>query len=240
MIISLVAVFGLQGSDRGQLVSKDEAAFQKSFERCIDSKSYAFKNCKRPITVCCFKETNDKNEIHNLTKKVIDNECSNLAVRFAKLANVYLYSGVNTNVKNAENNQWIDQDYTDNKRTTICMVYNIGRNIQQDLDNINQLIEKNKRAPLLVTGTSADFQSVFKVLETSKNVNFEFADKLIELDHEELLKKEKDLAAEDEVAQVYERQLGLIITFKNFVTNRWVITGSLLAAFLAYYYKFAR
>jgi hypothetical protein len=199
MIISLVVVLGLQGADGGQLVlSKDEEALKKAFIHCVDSKSYSCNNLKRPIKVYCFKETNNKDEIHNLTKKVIDNECKNLDVRFSNFANVYLYSGANAKIKNAESEQWIDQDHTNEKRATICTIYNItSENMQQDLKNINKFIDQNKRVPLLVTGTSSDFITVFKVLETeATNFNLELASELTKLSKELIVEKIDEIRAD--------------------------------------------
>jgi len=264
VIFSLLAVSGLWGSDRSQSVAmQGEEGLRKAFVHCIDNRSYAIDRFKRPITVCCFTETNNKDEIHNLTKKVIDNECQNVAVNFSKFANVYLHSGAHTTIKNVDGNQWIDKDYTD-RRLTMCMIYNItSNNMQQDIEILNKLIDQNKETPLLITGTRSDFIAVFKELETNtKSFNSELAGELVTLSKElvlneidkmlergpsleNLLESSKELHFESKALQSNNNKSKpgyfSITTLKNFFTNRWVIAGGFsLAALIVYYYKLVR
>jgi hypothetical protein len=219
MIISLVAVCGLQGMENKLAITKDETELKKAFKYCIESHSSISKNeqssFKRRLAVCPLTGTPDA--IYKLTKKVIVNECNNVGINWS--GNGYGYDCYNT----------------DSIKT--CVVYNTGENLAQDLENIKKLIE-NKQISFLFTTTNVnDTARVYKALGEDDKKDM----KLFSLQYEEFKRWRQTLAAaEDEVAQSYGRQLGLIITFKNFVTNRWVITGSLLAAFLAYCYKFAR
>ncbi len=264
MIIALVAVSGLHGSERGQMVSaKDEKALTKSFEDCVNSRSYAFNNCKRPVVVCCLKETNNKETIHCLTQKVIDKECQSIDGNFARITKVHWYPATEkvTKIKNVESDQWIDQN--DTKRVMLCTVYNIGSNTEkEDILNVNQLLVSHPRIPMLVIVTSSDLKSICEAVEadmTSFNVDFSAAIlqsakelAISKLDNivnsgdsiDELLKKLEELSCQSKVFQSKNDEKKLVdslsafYSFTKFFTNHWgKLAGVSLIGILACYYK---
>lgn len=181
MIIALVAVSGLQGSDRGQQVSvKDERALTQAFDQCVDSKSYSHNNCKRPIVVCCLKETNDKEVMRHLTQKVIDKECKSIDVGFARRTKVYWYPDMVTKIKNVDSDEWID--HNDTERVMLCNVFNLGGTTKkEDFSNINTLLARHPRTPMLVVATSSDLKSICEEVGAGiKSCDVELASALLE------------------------------------------------------------
>ena len=262
MMIALVTASGLHGSERGQLVSvNDEKALTGSFESCIDSRSYAFINCKRPIVVCCLKDTNNKEAIHSLTQKVIDKECQFIDEDFARMTKINWYFGAMTKIKNVESDQWMDRK--DTNRTTLCAVYSIGDRVtKEDLLEINSLVNESPRTPFLIVATSSNLKSACQVVEAdTASFNVEFSAALLESAKElaineidtvlnrnesleDLLKTSEKLSVKTKFFQFNNNEkkpVGYISVFSKFFTNHWgKLAGVSLVAFLAYYYNFAR
>ena len=183
MIISLVAVLGLQGMEQEKMiddwlkkpltenefaqnynkslnnkqlaVTKDEAAFRGVFTHCINSNP-------RVITFCCFKETNNKKEIDSLTTQVIKDECEKVGKQCS--VNFGIHCCFNPNPVNQMTNRFLSMSE--------CMVYNIdGSDIQNDLNIINRLTANNKKTSVLFTGTSSAFESLFTAFEAKLQAN---------------------------------------------------------------------
>jgi hypothetical protein len=243
MIVALVVVSGLRGMDTELSVSvKDQTALTKAFERCVASKSYGFKDSKRPIVFCCLQETDDKKTISCLIQKAID-KGQIIHEEFSWLRHIKAVDGV-----------------------AQCTIYNIGckKNIKEDLFDINQLMMHNQRTPLLFVATSSDLKSICEELgaDIQSCDNVEFASALLESAKElardemdnvltrgasldELSKKSEELSFQSKVFQFNKdkKQPSFLSAFSNFFTNHWgklAVGGVSLAALFAYYYKFVR
>jgi hypothetical protein len=141
MIISLVAVLGLQGMENPLAVTNDESKLKEAFLYCVKNDS----SIKRRLAVFCPKEAKTPDEIHCLTKKVIGN---NVVTYFLdnENANAFVYSCFNA------------------ERKTMCTIYDTDGKLAQCLEGIKESIEKNELPLLCITSNLADANLVCKAL----------------------------------------------------------------------------
>jgi hypothetical protein len=159
MSILLIAVWSLQGSEASTLVNTNpEAVIRQAFIDCIDS----FQTGAQPLIVCFLNEMNNE-KVYDMTFNIINDECKKIDKGLAKYMNISLYSYISTwgqsseKIKNAASDVWEDLKKSKHKTLPAIMIYNVsGAQLKEDIKNINQLIETNKQAPLLITTTSLD------------------------------------------------------------------------------------
>jgi hypothetical protein len=252
MIISLVAVLGLQGMEN-QLVFtnfENETVFKKAFFHCLTRRPMFNEHTffKNSLVVCCF-DGPEKIQLE-LLNKVIDDEGKKIKIdqeSATTIIDVQLYSTVKTEEFNekikiaASSMSELSFMWKENSIDKM-IVYNIDNiadeNLTQALENIKELIDKNNEQTseqislLVTTPNSAYTVRVLKALENMKvfrsqgefNVSFEG------------FKAYSD-------SELKKQQPGLISKFRAFFTTHRVklaAGGFSLAALFAYYYKFVR
>jgi len=163
IIVALLAVVGLQGSDRGGDL-KNEQALQKALIHCIKSKSpmytdKVFEGNKglRPVVVCNLQNLTD--QPYDLIKDTVNNQCKEINERYAAIMNFCLNSGARKIIKNVDGDEWLEGSI-DHERSTVCAIYNVKSDDKDTrLDEIKELLKKNKNTPVLMVTT--DFQDAF-------------------------------------------------------------------------------
>ncbi|HEX4068615.1 MAG TPA: hypothetical protein VHX42_00815, partial [Candidatus Babeliales bacterium] len=153
MFIALVVTSGLQGSDRGQMVSVNgEDTLALALTRCIESESYRFdektfvqKKCKRPVIIHFYSDKDDKySSLTKIEDLVAGSLKANFVNAFAELLTIHLIS-------DTEDKK--DDRICGDSRLNACLFYNITsdkKSMDDHVCRIKQLLDLNKQIPLLV------------------------------------------------------------------------------------------
>lgn len=267
MIIPLLAVSGLQGMNNS---SKDTLTL--ALDHCIDSESYRLKYAlridekrQRRVAIHYFNSNDEQYSSDDKIKKIVAGSLKRIFVEsFAKILTIQLLP--EGTVLSEDHNEWLVNRRRDDKRTIVCMFYNISNNNRSMRDHIQKIrLMLGLGTPFLVNINSSvtgvlDILDVLgkdvKVFgELPLDVLMEQVEKIIKKldseaknlnDRDSMTKlnliKERVEKLQVDAKSFNKSQPGYINTFKNFFINhRGKLAGVFsLTVLLVYYYKFVR